>query len=158
MQLVFVGSDKGNLEYIRNLAQTLGLAGQVHFLGFVPREDLIALYHGAFALTYMSLFGPANLPPMEAFACGCPVFVSDYRGARQQCEEAARFVNGLDPEDIAKAIQELKQNPELQLALIEKGHKLAARYTWESYILDIFKIFDEFEPVRRTWGNTYFLT
>jgi glycosyltransferase involved in cell wall biosynthesis len=153
--LVLVGSDKGNLEYIRNFASTLGLEKQVHFLDFVPRDDLIALYYGAFALTYLSLFGPANLPPLEAFACGCPAIVSDISGSRKQCEDAAVLVNGLDPEAIAAAIQELEFQPELRLALIERGRKCASRYTWQSYISDVFKIFDEFEPIRRNWGSSF---
>jgi len=153
--LVLVGSNKGNLEYIRNLAQTLGLEGQVHFLDFIPRDDLIALYHGAFALTYLSLFGPENMPPLEAFKCGCPVIVSDYSGAKQQLGDAALFVNGLDPDAIAKAIQELERQQELRLALIEKGRQRAVRYSGEAYTRDVFKIFDEFEPVRRSWGSTY---
>jgi glycosyltransferase involved in cell wall biosynthesis len=151
--LVLVGSDKGNMKYVRNLVQTLGLEGQVHFLDFVPRDNLIALYHGAFALTFLSLCGPENLPPMEAFVCGCPVIMSDYSGARQQCADAALFVNGLDPDAIAEAIQELKTQAG-RLALIEKGRKRASRYTGEAYILDVFKIFDEFEAVRRTWDST----
>jgi glycosyltransferase involved in cell wall biosynthesis len=152
--LVLVGSDKGNLEYVRNLVKTLGLEDQVRFPGFVPREDLIALYQGAFALTYMSLFGPENIPPLEAFKFGCPVITSDYDGAREQSGDAAFYVNGLDPESIAKAILELKRQPEFLLSLIEKGYKRAARYSGETYIKDVFRIFDEFEAIRRTWGRS----
>jgi glycosyltransferase involved in cell wall biosynthesis len=153
--LVLVGADKGNLKYVRHLTETLGMEGQVHFLGFVPREDLIALYQGAFVLTYMSLFGPDNLPPLEAFAFGCPVIVSDYGGARQQCGDAAVFVDGLDPLKIAQAIQDLERQPEFRSALIEKGQNRASQYTSENYIKDVFAIFDEFKAVRRNWGSTY---
>ncbi|MBE3118096.1 MAG: glycosyltransferase, partial [Candidatus Atribacteria bacterium] len=60
--LELVGSDQGNLENIRGYARAVGLEDQVHFLGFVPRKDLVALYCGAFALTYISLFGPETYP------------------------------------------------------------------------------------------------
>ena len=49
-----------------------GIAAHVHFLGFVDTEDLVALYQHAHALTYLSFFGPENLPPLEAFALGLP--------------------------------------------------------------------------------------
>src|SRR4029077_5879298 len=62
--LVFVGSDRGNYKHIRELADALDLSGQVYFLGFVPQEDLISLYRKAFALTYVTFFGPENLPPL----------------------------------------------------------------------------------------------
>ena len=62
-----------------------GLAGAVHILGFVSDEELVALYQHAHALLYLSRFGPENLPPLEAFALGCPAIVEDVCG----CERAA---------------------------------------------------------------------
>jgi glycosyltransferase involved in cell wall biosynthesis len=153
--LVLVGSDKGNLEYVRKLVKTMGLEEQVHFLNFVTRDELIALYQGAYALTYLSLFGPENLPPLEAFQCNCPVIMSDYSGAREQIGDAVLFVNGLDPDAIADAIQDLEIKPGLRLALIKKGSKRAAQYTGKDYVRDVFKIFNEFEPVRHNWGSLY---
>ena len=38
--------------------------------------DLVALYRHAFALAYVTFFGPENLPPLEAFGLGCPVVAS----------------------------------------------------------------------------------
>ena len=61
-------------------ARELGVAERVHFLGFVETDELVALYHHAHALTYMSLFGPENLPPLEAMALGCPVVAADVPG------------------------------------------------------------------------------
>jgi glycosyltransferase involved in cell wall biosynthesis len=52
LPVVFVGSDMGNLAYIIKVVGDLGLAGQVHFLGFVPRDHLATLYRNAFALLY----------------------------------------------------------------------------------------------------------
>jgi glycosyltransferase involved in cell wall biosynthesis len=73
--LVFVGADKGNYQYIRELADELAISAQIYFLGFVPQEDLISLYRKAFAIAYVTFFGPENLPPLEAFAlvlsCHC---------------------------------------------------------------------------------------
>jgi hypothetical protein len=40
----------------------------VRFLGFVPRSDLVMLYRHAFALAYVTFFGPENLPPLEVRA------------------------------------------------------------------------------------------
>jgi len=42
MHLVLVGADHGNRGYIEKLANELELGSQLHFLGFLPREDLIA--------------------------------------------------------------------------------------------------------------------
>ena len=72
LHAVFTGADKGNAEKVKAFAESLGLQDQVRFLGFVSVEELSALYRGAMCMAYVSLFGPENLPPLEAFALGCP--------------------------------------------------------------------------------------
>jgi glycosyltransferase involved in cell wall biosynthesis len=151
MHLVLVGSNQGNLQYIQNLAEQLRLKDQVHFLGFIPREDLIALYCGAFALVYVTLFGPENLPPLEAFACGCPVIASNVAGAQDQLGDAALLVNGLAPEEIAFAIKKIYDDSSLREDLIKKGHARAANFTCPNFVNGVFGMLDEFEPVRRNW-------
>src|ERR1043166_2005499 len=61
--VVCCGSDKGNIGYLQQRAKALGIQHKVHFLGFVKRSELLALYRGAFALCFPSYFGPDNLPP-----------------------------------------------------------------------------------------------
>lgn len=152
--LVLVGSDQGNLENVRWRTQRLGLEEQVHFLDFIPREDIIALYCGAFALTYVSLFGPENLPPLEAFKCGCPVISAKVRGAQEQYGEAALVVDGLVPEEIALAVIRLEQEAGLRQSLIKNGQQRADAYKGVDYVRDVIKIFDEFENIRRNWGTS----
>ena len=104
---MFVGADHGNLAHVKATVDRLGLADRVHFLGFVPREDLIDLYRQAFALSYVTFFGPENLPPLEAFALGCPVIASEVSGAREQLEDAVLFVDPTSPEQMAEAVVRL---------------------------------------------------
>ena len=152
-QLVCVGSDKGNLDYVRHFAARIEPALDVAFLGFVPLEDLVTLYHGAFALTYVTFFGPENLPPLEAFALGCPVIASDVAGAREQLGDAALLVNPRDPADIARAVKQLHGDAALREDLIVKGHARAERWTAKDFVRGVFAAFDEFEPVRSCWGH-----
>ena len=149
--VVFVGSDKGNQSYIRQRVAELGLSAQIHFLGFVPQEDLISLYRKAFALTYLTFFGPENLPPLEAFALGCPVVASQVSGAREQLGEAALLVDPKDPEQIALAIKSLYEGHTLRHTLIQRGLERALQWTGEDYVKGVFSILDEFEPIRWCW-------
>ncbi len=149
--VVFVGSDKGNQSYIRQRVAELGLSAQVHFLGFVPQEDLISLYRKAFALTYLTFFGPENLPPLEAFALGCPVVASQVPGAQEQFGNAALLVDPKDPEQIALAIKSLYEDHTLRHTLIQRGLERALKWTGEDYVKGVFSILDEFEPIRCCW-------
>lgn len=151
LPVVLVGSDKGNADYVRSLAAQLKPAVDVSFLGFVPSEDLIALYRGAFALAYVTFFGPENLPTLEAFALGCPVVASDVAGAREQLGDAALFVDPRNPSSIANAIKALHDDANLRQSLIEKGRARAKRSTAKSFVRGVFDALDEFEPVRRCW-------
>jgi len=151
LPLVFVGSDKGNEEYLRTFAAQLKPSIDVAFLGFVPLEDLVALYRGAFALAYVTFFGPENLPPLEAFALGCPVIASDVSGAREQLGDAALFVDPRNPAEIAAAIKSLHDNDNLRRQIIDKGRARAERWTATEFVRGVFAALDEFEPVRRCW-------
>jgi glycosyltransferase involved in cell wall biosynthesis len=134
-------------------AEELNLSTQVHFLGFVPREDLLSLYHNAFALTYLTFFGPENLPPLEAFALGCPVIASNVSGAQEQLGNAALLVDPKDPNQIALAIKSLHEDISLRYTLIQRGLERAHRWTGKDYVKGVFSILDEFEPIRRCWGK-----
>ncbi len=150
--LVFVGSDKGNENYVRQLAAKLDLNGQVHFLGFVPVADLIDLYRTALALAYVTFFGPENLPPLEAFAIGCPVIASNVSGANQQLGDAALLVDPKDPQQIATAIKTVNDDAQLRGMLIERGRTTAARWTSREFVQGVFSILDEFAAIRGCWG------
>lgn len=151
--VVFVGSDHGNLQYIKQRVAKLNLSTQVHFLGFIPREDLLSLYRNAFALTYLTFFGPENLPPLEAFALGCPVIASNVSGAQEQLGDAALLVDQKDQNQIALAIKSLHEDRLLRHTLIQRGLERAHRWTGKDYVKGVFSILDEFEPIRRCWGK-----
>lgn len=151
LRAVFVGSDKGNEAHVRRTAQDLGLDGQVRFLGFVPQPDLVTLYRNAFAMAYLSFFGPENLPPLEAFALGCPVVASNVPGAEEQLGGAALLAPPTSESLIANALLTLHRDPALRLNLIERGHERARAFTAADFVEGMFTVMDELEPVVRTW-------
>ena len=154
LPVVFVGSDKGNQSYEKDWVSRLGLCQQVHVLGFIPREDLIALYQNAFALTMPTLVGPDNIPSLEAFALRCPVIASNLPGFEEQLGDAALLVDPRDENDIARAIKSLYDDVELRQTLVQRGLERISRWTWLDYVKGVLGIFDDFEPIRRCWSGT----
>jgi len=151
LPLILTGADKGNLPYIKDLIRKYDLLSQVHLLGFVSQTVLRGLYENAVALTYVSFCGPENLPPLEAFALGCPVIAADIPGANEQLGSAVLYVDPKDPWDIAKAIKNIYDDAQLRNTLIQKGHKRALAWTGKDYVQGVFKILDGFENIRRSW-------
>jgi glycosyltransferase involved in cell wall biosynthesis len=150
-EVVFAGSDKGNRGYVQECAKSMGLEGRTHFLGFVDQPELVELYKGAFCLVYSSFFGPDNLPPLEAFAIGCPVIAADVVGAREQLGESAIFFPPTDEHKLAEAIISLR-NEEHRQQLLLAGRERAKLHNWDQYARGLIESLDEFAAIRRNWA------
>jgi glycosyltransferase involved in cell wall biosynthesis len=153
-QLVLVGSDKGNRSFVEETARELDVARQVILPGFVSQHELVVLYRNALALAYVTYFGPENLPPLEAFAAGCPVVASNVPGSEEQLGDAAVLVDPRDPAAIAEALSRVANDAELRRTLVERGRQRAVRYRPDDFVRGVLAILDELEPVRGCWrGN-----
>jgi glycosyltransferase involved in cell wall biosynthesis len=102
-------------------------------------------------MAYPSTFGPENLPPLEAFALGCPVVASRIPGADQQLEDAALLVDVYDHEAFAVAIHRVLREPALRETLIERGRVRAAKWTSVDFGKAIVRFLDRFAVIRRLW-------
>lgn len=151
--IVFTGSDQGNLKYIQQTVAELGLIGRVHFRGFVSRDELTQLYQNAFAMVFPSFFGPDNIPPLEAFALGCPVIAAQVPGAEEQMGDAALLFDPNDEIQLASAIQKLYADSGLRETLIRRGKVRASGRPADGYVRDLFRIVDEFRSIRRCWSS-----
>jgi glycosyltransferase involved in cell wall biosynthesis len=151
LSLVLTGSDHGNLAHVRDVATRLGLERSVHFLGFIPHADVIAIYRGALALAYVSFFGPENLPPLEAMAMGCPVVLSDIAGVRTLYGDAPVLVDPRSDASIAAGIRRLVEDPALRQRCVVLGRDIAMQNTSARYVHRIQEILDDFEPIIRCW-------
>jgi len=72
LDLVFVGSDKGNEAYLRDYADRLGLTAAVHFLGHVRQKKLIQFYREAFCLAFSFLMWPRKSAPARSLRSWLP--------------------------------------------------------------------------------------
>lgn len=113
------------------IAQT-GLADRVQMLGFVPDDDLPALYSGARALLAVSLYEGFGLPVLEAMACGTPVITSNLSSLPEVAGEAGMLVDPLDIAAISAAIKRLLTDASLREQLSAAGIQQARRFTWSS--------------------------
>lgn len=109
-----------------------GVADQVHFTGYVPDEDLPALYTLASCFAYPSFYEGFGLPPLEAMACGAPVIISDRASLPEVCGDAALIVNPDRPDELCAAMERLLTDEALRTEMIARGKTQAAKYDWVS--------------------------
>jgi len=146
--VVFCGSHTGEIrqsafDEVRALSSKLGLEKEIHYLGYVPDEDMSALYAGAVGLVMPTFFGPTNIPILEAWAFGCPVLTSDIRGIREQVGDAAVLVNPRSVEAIADGIYRIWTDENLGRMLAERGRRRLASYTPQDYRQRLLEIIIE---------------
>ncbi|HEV7233444.1 MAG TPA: glycosyltransferase [Sphingorhabdus sp.] len=109
--LMLAGQGECESDY-RALAQRLGVADRVSFLGNVPHDDLPALFAAADVMALVSESEGLANAWVEALACGTPIVASDVGGIRELVKDAsAGRIVGRTPEAVAAAVKDLLANP-----------------------------------------------
>jgi glycosyltransferase involved in cell wall biosynthesis len=112
-------------------AWTAGVDG-VTLTGFVDDADRGALYAGALALVFPSLYEGFGFPAVEAMACGTPVIASATSSLPELVGDAGLLVDPLDVEAIAARMGQISSDAALRRQLAARGPAQAARFTWEA--------------------------
>jgi glycosyltransferase involved in cell wall biosynthesis len=144
LPLVIAGNDdEGYQPKLQALAQTLGIAGRVHFVGPVSDTDKWALYAAAelFVLpSYSENFGNVVA---EAMAMGCPVIVTPEVGIAALVAQAeAGIVCSGNPPQLAAAITALIEDGAERCACGRRGRELArSQLSWSGVAAQIEKLY-----------------
>ncbi|MCS4191514.1 glycosyltransferase involved in cell wall biosynthesis [Salinibacter ruber] len=115
----------------------------VHFTGFVADEDLAALYSGAEAFVFPSLYEGFGLPVLEAMQCGCPVIASNTSSIPEIAGEAAILVDPHDEERLSESMWRVHTSPEKRKKMSERGMQKAKDYSWESRAKSILGVYEK---------------
>jgi glycosyltransferase involved in cell wall biosynthesis len=105
--------------------------GEIVLTGPVPSPDLDALYRGASAFVYPSLYEGFGLPVLEAMARGVPSVVSTAASLPEVAGEAALPVDPRSVAGLADAMERIVGDRDLSSRLREAGRSRAARFSWE---------------------------
>jgi glycosyltransferase involved in cell wall biosynthesis len=129
---------------LQALAQRVGVADRVKFIGAVAHEALPEMYSAADALVLASSReGWANVL-LEAMACGTPVVASTAWGNKEVVTSPAAGVlmRSSDPEGVADATRRLLASPPQRSAT----RRFAERFSWDATTTGQIELF---EAVRR---------
>lgn len=117
---------------IFDTVRQLHLTEEVHFLGFVPEDELPLWYNAARLFVYPSLYEGFGLPVLEAMACGTPVITSTAASLPEVGGKAAMLVAPQDVGRIAEEMQRLFDDPQRRMEMRAAGRIQASRFSWRA--------------------------
>jgi glycosyltransferase involved in cell wall biosynthesis len=141
-KLVIVGKKGWLYEGFFRRLRELGLEDEVIFPGFVPDEDLPAVYSAADLFVFPSLYEGFGLPVLEAMACGAPVICSNTSSLPEIVGDAAMTLDPLDHEAWVAAMKEVLESKALQEEMTARGLQRARMFSWEETArktLDVYR-------------------
>jgi glycosyltransferase involved in cell wall biosynthesis len=135
-RLVFAGVNLGVDSILfpnpQRLARQAGLPeGAIQYLGWVDEGDKPALYSGADAFLFASLYEGFGLPPLEAMACGAPVISSSASSLPEVVGDAGLSVSPEDVAGWAEAIRTVLTDDARRATMRERGLARAKEFSWD---------------------------
>lgn len=123
------GKSHPEIAHYKNILNVLNK--DVLRLGFVPDEDLVAIYNLAKLYCQPAFYEGFGFPVLESLSCGTPVAASKTQALVEVAEGAAVFFDPNNPNDIARSFKHLVKIP-----------KLPRIYSWEKCAKDTIKVYE----------------
>jgi len=129
VEMVFAG--RRVQDYFRSLGfQDEDFRG-VHFIDFVPYEELPNLYSAAELSVVPTYFDGCSTTMMESMACGCPVIASNLDAGPEIGGDAALYIDPRDPVELASRMDVLVSDQVLRETHRTRSLERAAFFNWE---------------------------
>lgn len=138
------GPERARLEA---LARQEGVAQRVHFLGYVPRDELAELYAVCDLFVFPTDWETFGLAAVEAAMLGAPIVAKDLPVLREVLcvdgECPTRFVASAEPDAWARAIAGALIEPGLPRRAREFAHSIADKYGEERMLGALIETVEE---------------
>jgi glycosyltransferase involved in cell wall biosynthesis len=131
-QLVLPGGPNAYEGRLRALAERVGAAERVRFVGWVGEEDLEALYAMASVFVLPSLLEGFGLPILEAMAREVPVACSDVSALPEVAGDAALLFDPHDHDQVRDALRRLLVDDALRAEMARRGQERARQFSWDN--------------------------
>src|SRR5439155_2737334 len=120
-ELVCVGPYGWLSRGLEDVIRRSKVADAIRFTGYVPFEDLPALYSLAELFVYPSMYEGFGLPVIEAMACGTPVVTGRAAAVAEVGGGAVAQVERIDGEALCDTLVALAHDPERRARMSAAG-------------------------------------
>lgn len=152
-KLVMVGDFEGDSFFsnhgsLREWLKKEGMEKDVSFPGFVPDEELGALYANCLALLLPSKREGFGLPAVEAAAAGAPVIATIHSPLPRVLAGGGIFVDPDSDEQIASAMRTMMLDDRRRAAFAQRAREAATALSWDDSARKLLKCFRKVAPPR----------
>ena len=115
-----------------------------HKLHYFPANDeiLTSLYKNALAFVFPSLYEGFGIPVLEAFACDCPVLISNTSSLPEIAGEACLSFDPTNKTSILDAVNQVLSDKSLREELCKKGKDRVNSFSWERTAKETKRIYE----------------
>ncbi|WP_418460294.1 glycosyltransferase family 4 protein [Bacteroides sp.] len=145
LRLIITGLRQDYLESMLVNMELESCISKIICTGYVPGEDLPALYNGAFAFLCPSLFEGFGIPVLEAMACGTPVITSNCSSLPEVAGKGGLLVNPFSPQEITDAMILLETDAEFYQNQIDYGLERVKQFSWKHTAESYLKLYEAME-------------
>ncbi len=139
--LLLVGSWGWNTAAVADYYEREARHCNVHHLGYVAEEHLPAIYNGARALVYPSLYEGFGMPPVEMMACGGAVLASTAAALVEVLGGRGCSLDPLDEDAWRAAMMRVVSDDEWWWSLRRGTQEAARGFTWERCAADTWRVY-----------------
>jgi glycosyltransferase involved in cell wall biosynthesis len=111
--------------------EALNLGDAVLLPGYVPDDDLPAVFRAATLYVMASMYEGAGLPVLEAMACGVPVVSSRESSMPELGADVPRYFNPYDVDNMTDVIGTVLADENLRAEMAAAGPERATHFSWE---------------------------
>ena len=143
ISLVLVGRHTAYTDKLTQYARTNGLEHRLRILHGVPDADLPALYAGAEAFVYPSVYEGFGIPIIEAISCGLPVVACTGSCLEEAGGPDSLYVEPDDAEGMADAIRRCLKDADGRQERIQRSQDYIKRFDGKDVAGQIFQLYQQ---------------
>lgn len=143
VSLVICGMQRKDALELSRFAAEQDISGRVEFVPYLEHARLPALYQGAQALVFPSLYEGFGLPVLEAQRLGVPVLASNASCIPEVAGDGALYFDPRSPEELMSRLDELFGEEALREVLVTKGRENERRFSWENSARRTLEVYRE---------------
>ena len=143
ISLVLVGRHTAYTDKLTQYARTNGLEHRLRILHGVPDADLPALYAGAEAFVYPSVYEGFGIPIIEAIRCGLPVVACTGSCLEEAGGPDSLYVDPDDAEGMADAIRRCLKDADGRQERIQRSQDYIKRFDGKDVAGQVFQLYQQ---------------